>query len=136
MSTQATYFAYPQVLDFGSITLGNNLTQQVRIQYDLAPSQSVGGVLTTQTSISNEVFAIDDQGTNAEEFVTLSLDNQTFYNKVNVSSFPATEPPNFITLFVNVSPDQTKVSSTGDFVVYLTSVQVPTFRVPIHFRIV
>jgi len=136
MSTVATYYSYPQVLDFGSITLGNNVTLPVRIQYNLAPSQSVGGVLSTQTSISSEIFAIDDQGTNAEEFVKLSTDNANFFNRVNVSSFPATEPPNTITLYVNVAPDASKVSATGDFVVYLTSVQVPTFQVPIHFRIV
>jgi hypothetical protein len=136
MSTVATYYAYPQVLDFGSITLGNNLTLPVRIQYNLAPAQSVGSVLSSQVSISNEVFAIDDQGSNAEEVVKLSTDNANFYNRINVSSFPATEPPNTITLYVNVSPDASKISASGDFIVYLTSVQVPSFQVPIHFRIV
>ena len=136
MSTQASYYAFPQSIDFGSLTLGNSLTQSIRIEYQLAPNQSVGGVLTSQSNVSNEIFAIDGQGSNAEDVVTLSTDNTTFYNRVNVSSFPATQPPNFITLYVKVNPDSTRHSISGDFIVYLTAVQNPQFQVPIHFRIV
>ncbi len=137
VNTQATYYAFPQALDFGSIAYGDSSQKQtVRIEYQLAQS-SAGGNISGQPNVLNDLFYIDDLGSNAKDVITLSADGgTTFFNQLSLSSFPATSPPNFIKIVVNVAPVQNRTSTTGDFVVYLTSTQVPNFKIPIHFRIV
>lgn len=137
VNTQATYYAFPQAIDFGSIAYGDaSQKQTVRIEYQLAPS-SAGGNISGQINVSNDTFFIDDQGSNAKDIVSLSADGgSTFFNQLSLSQFPATEPPNFLSIVVNIAPVQNRTSTTGDFVAFLTSTQVPNFRVPIHFRVV
>lgn len=136
MSSQPTYYPTPPALDFGSIAIGDSSTKSVRIEYRLAPAGSAGEVVLTQTSAGNEIFLIDDQGTNGADLVTLSQDGSNFFNRLNLSNFPATEPANFITIDVRVAPTRASTNINEDFVVYLRSIRNKPFSMPIHFRIV
>ncbi len=134
--TQPTYYAYPQAIDFGSIALGDTQTANCRIEFRLAPGNSAGGTLTSQTNISNEVFLVDDQGSNADDVIRISGDGGVTYNdRLSLSSFPATEPPNFINITIACAPVQNMLPNNAEFVIYLRAVQNKQFIVPIHFRI-
>jgi hypothetical protein len=143
MST-ATYYAFPQALDFGNIAFGDTSKYQTaKIEYILSPTSAGAGVgiganVGTQQNVLNDTFYIDDRGSGAKNIVTISNNGTTgpFTNTQTLSQFLAADPPYYISLTVNISPVLGKTSTTGDFVVYLTSTQVPSFQIPIHFRIV
>lgn len=133
--TGPTYYAIPANVDFGTVAVGSSPVKTVEVEFRLAPTGSAGGFVTTQINVSNEVFLVDDQGNDADDFVTISTDNVNFFNRLNLSSFPAQDPPNNVTIYVKVAPTVALTNTQQDYVVNLRAVQNKSWILPIHFRI-
>src|SRR5947207_11620230 len=102
--TGPSYYGIPSNVDFGTVAVGSTPVKIVEIEYRIGSTSSAGGLISTQLNVANEVFLIDDQGSDADDFVTISTDNQNFYNRLNLSSFPAQDPPNNLTIYIKVAP--------------------------------
>jgi hypothetical protein len=121
--TLYTYDGVPSGIDFGDIAVGIPSTQKCVVKY--LP------VDPNATTVANEVFYIQDNGSLARDWVLLSSDQVNFYNQIKVATFKADQ---YVTLWIKVNPTGSTYM-TQEYDIELRSTVNTNFVLPIHFRI-